>query len=176
MIIYSLDVLLSKFETVLVPCSRVHHAKCQTGWISSWNQDCWKNINNLRYAVFPGSSISKKSTCSAGHPSLIPGLERSPREGNGNPLQYSGLENPIDRGAWQASVCGVIKSWRWLSILSNWHSSSSAVLSELSLTIFSIHRGFISAFLSILLSSSRLQLSLTEISAVVSGNRWKIVS
>ena len=50
---------------------------------------------------------------------LIPGLERSPREGNGNPLQYSGLENPIDRGAWQASVCGVIKSWRWLSILSN---------------------------------------------------------
>ena len=43
---------------------------------------------------------------------LIPGLERCPREGNGNPLQYSGLENPIDRGAWQASVRGVIKSWR----------------------------------------------------------------
>ena len=43
---------------------------------------------------------------------LIPGLERSPREGNGNPLQYSCLENPTDRGAWQASVLGVLKSWR----------------------------------------------------------------
>ena len=46
---------------------------------------------------------------------LIPGLERSPREGNGNPLQYSGLENPVDRGAWQTSVHGVLKSWRQLS-------------------------------------------------------------
>ena len=41
---------------------------------------------------------------------LIPGLERSPREGNGNPLQYSCLENPMDRGAWQATVHGVAKS------------------------------------------------------------------
>ena len=42
---------------------------------------------------------------------LIPGLGRSPAGGNGNPLRYSCLENPIDRGAWQATVHGVAKSW-----------------------------------------------------------------
>ena len=45
---------------------------------------------------------------------LIPGLERSPEGGNGNPLQYSCLENPTDRGAWQAKVHGVTKSWTQL--------------------------------------------------------------
>ena len=49
------------------------------------------------------------SACNAGDPGLIPGLERSPGEGNGNPLQYSGLENPMDRGAWGATVHGVAK-------------------------------------------------------------------
>ena len=44
-----------------------------------------------------------------GDPSLIPELGRSPGEGNGNPLQYSGLENPTDRGAWQATVHGVAR-------------------------------------------------------------------
>ena len=43
-------------------------------------------------------------------PGSIPGLERSPGEVNGNPLQYSCLENPMDRGAWQATVSGVAKS------------------------------------------------------------------
>ena len=47
--------------------------------------------------------------------SSIPGLERSPGEGNGNPLQYSYLENPMDRGAWQATVRGVTKSQGQLS-------------------------------------------------------------
>ena len=42
---------------------------------------------------------------------LIPGLERSPEIGNGNPLQYSCLENPMDRGAWRAMVHGLTKSW-----------------------------------------------------------------
>ena len=45
-----------------------------------------------------------------GDPSSIPGLRRSSGEGNGNPLQYSCLENPMDRGAWQATVHGVAKS------------------------------------------------------------------
>ena len=46
---------------------------------------------------------------------LIPGLERSPGEENGNPFQYSCLENPMDRGPWQATVQGVTKSWTLLS-------------------------------------------------------------
>ena len=50
------------------------------------------------------SSVSKGSACNAGDPGLIPGLGRSPGKGNGNPLQYSCLENPMDRGAWQATV------------------------------------------------------------------------
>ena len=49
----------------------------------------------------------------------IPGLGRSPGEGNGNPLQYSYLENPMDRGSWQATVHGVTKSWTRLKQLSN---------------------------------------------------------
>ena len=49
---------------------------------------------------FPGGSDSKASTCNAGDLGLIPGLGRSPEEGNGNPLQYSCLENSVDRGVW----------------------------------------------------------------------------
>ena len=62
------------------------------------------------YMGFPHSSVGKESVCNAGDPGLIPGLGRSPGEGNGNPLQYSCLENPMDRGAWQAIVHGVAKS------------------------------------------------------------------
>ena len=51
----------------------------------------------------------------AGDAGSIPGLVRSPREGNDKPLQYSCLENPMDRGAWQARVHGVAKSWTQLS-------------------------------------------------------------
>ena len=57
-----------------------------------------------------GSVVKKKSTCHTGDPSLIPGSGRSPGEGNGNPLQYSCLENPMHRGAWWATVHGVKKS------------------------------------------------------------------
>ena len=49
---------------------------------------------------FPGGSDGKASVYNAGDPGSIPGSGRSPGEGNGNPLQYSGLENPMDRGAW----------------------------------------------------------------------------
>ena len=52
---------------------------------------------------------SKESTCNAGDTSSIPGSGRSPGEGNGNPLQYSCLGNPIDRGAWQVTVHGDTK-------------------------------------------------------------------
>ena len=59
---------------------------------------------------FPGGSDSKESTCSAGNLGSIPGLGRSSGEGNEYPLQYSGLENSTDRGAWWATVQGVAKS------------------------------------------------------------------
>ena len=68
--------------------------------------DCFNN--NID---FPHDSDGKESACNVGDLDLIPGLERSPGEGNGYPLQYSGLENPMDRGTWQATACGVTKSW-----------------------------------------------------------------
>ena len=57
----------------------------------------------------------KESACNAGNPGLIPGLGRSPGEGNGNPLQYSCLDNPMDRGARRATVHGVTKGGTRLS-------------------------------------------------------------
>ena len=59
---------------------------------------------------FPGGSDGIASACNAGDLGSIPGLERSSGEGNGNPLQYFCLENPMDRGAWWATVHGVTKS------------------------------------------------------------------
>ena len=59
---------------------------------------------------FPGGSDGKASACSAGDPGSIPGSGRSRGEGNGNPLQYSCLENPTDRGAWRATVHRVTES------------------------------------------------------------------
>ena len=64
---------------------------------------------------FLGGSDGKESACSAGDPGLIPGLGRSLGEGNGSLLQYSCLENPMDRGAWQATVHGIINSQTQLS-------------------------------------------------------------
>ena len=57
-----------------------------------------------------GGSQNKASACNVGDPGSIPGLGRSPGEGNGNPLQYPCRESPMDREAWQATVHGVAKS------------------------------------------------------------------
>ena len=59
---------------------------------------------------FPGGSDGKESACNTGDPGSIPGLGRSSGEGNGNPLQYSCLENSMDRGAWRATVHEVAES------------------------------------------------------------------
>ena len=64
---------------------------------------------------FPGGSAVKSPPASAGDAGLIRGSGRSPGEGNGNPLQYSGMENPMDRGAWWTTVQGVAKSWTQMS-------------------------------------------------------------
>ena len=60
-------------------------------------------------------SDDKESACNAGDLGSIPGSGRSPGGGNGNPLQYSCLENSMDRGSWQATVHGITKSLTWLS-------------------------------------------------------------
>ena len=67
---------------------------------------------------FPGGPDGKEFACSVratGDRGSVPGLGRSPGEGNGNPLEYSCLENPTDRGAWQATVHGVAMSQTRLS-------------------------------------------------------------
>ena len=69
----------------------------------------------MKYTGFPGGSDSKESACTGGDTGLISGSECFPGEGNGNPLQDSCLENSMDRGAWQATVHGVAKSWTQLS-------------------------------------------------------------
>ena len=70
---------------------------------------------NLWIRMHTGGSDGEESACNAGDPGSTPGLERSFGEENGNPLQYSSLENPMDRGAWQATVHGVSKSWTQLN-------------------------------------------------------------
>ena len=70
-----------------------------------------KISEDLHSKGFPSDSDGKESAYSAGDPGSIPVLKRSPGEGNGYPLQYSCLENSMDRGAWQATVHGVAKSW-----------------------------------------------------------------
>ena len=66
---------------------------------------------HVRYIMgFPGGSYGKESACNAGVLGLIPGSGRFPGEGDSNPLQYSCLENSMDRGAWWATVHGVTKT------------------------------------------------------------------
>ena len=74
-------------------------------WVGKipWKRD---RLPMPRFLDFPGGSAGKESTCNMGDLGSIPGLERSPGEGNGYPLQYSDLENPMD---------GVAKSWARLS-------------------------------------------------------------
>ena len=95
-----------------------------SGPITSW-QINGETMQTVRYIIwgaakskmsFPGGFEGKASACNAGDPGSIPESGRSPREGNGNPLQYSCLENAMDGGAWEAAVHGVTKSWTQLSI------------------------------------------------------------
>ena len=70
---------------------------------------------------FPGGSEITAPACNVGDLGSILGLGRFPGEGNGNPLQYSCLENPMDGGAWWATVHGVAKSRTWLSDFQLWY-------------------------------------------------------
>ena len=90
----------------------------------------WKEVQCFYVAFilwgFPGGSDTKESACSAGDLGSIPGSGRSLGEGNGNRLQYSCLENPMDRGAWQATVHGVTESDMTERITSNTLTRSDA--------------------------------------------------
>ena len=72
--------------------------------------------------AFPDASVGKESACNAGDTGSISGLGRSPGGGNGNPLQYSSLENLTDRGAWQVAVQRITKSQTGLSSWTRTHS------------------------------------------------------
>ena len=81
--------------------------------MSSNSEILW--LGPFRRSRLPCSSKGKESACDAGDQNLIPGSGRSSGEGSGNTLQYSYLENSMDREAWQATICGVAKSQAQLS-------------------------------------------------------------
>ena len=64
-----------------------------------------------KHLIFPGGSNGKESACNAGDTGSIPGSGSSPGTRNGKPLQYSCLENPVDRETWRATIHRVAKSW-----------------------------------------------------------------
>ena len=82
----------------------------------------YRSFNCFTYS-FLGGSDGKESTYNVVDLGLIPGLGRSPGIGHGNPLQYSCLENPMDRGSWQLQSMGS-QSWTWLSDLARAHTNT----------------------------------------------------
>ena len=90
------------FQLITLASLRLHSLQCLPGY---------REIG----LGFPGGSDNKQSACNAGDLGSTPGSGRSPREENGYPLQYSCLENSMDRGAWQATVHGIAKSQAHLS-------------------------------------------------------------
>ena len=86
-----------------------HSSKAGLGQPETQASHLWRRVASFFVSMwhdyiyiygFPGGSDSKLSAYNAGYPGSIPGLGRSPGEGNGNPIQYSCLENPMDGGAW----------------------------------------------------------------------------
>ena len=75
----------------------------------------FSNKTDIMIGILPGGSDGKESAGNAGDPGSIPEFRRSSGKGNGNPLQYSCLESPMDRGSWQATVHGVAKNYTRLS-------------------------------------------------------------
>ena len=101
---YSQTILPLGHEDESFFCLALHHQGKET------RGDVYSLPSGTPTLGFPGDSMVKNLLVNAGNVGLIPGLERSPREGNGNPFQYSCLGNPMDRGAWQATFHGVPKS------------------------------------------------------------------
>ena len=98
------------------------HALPFTPELETWTESCDENLQKVFLKVFylhirglPDGSVVKNPLANAGDVSSIPGSGRYPGGGNVNPLQYSCLGNPMDRGAWRATAYGVTKSWTQLS-------------------------------------------------------------
>ena len=108
----------------LSPCSRLFQHSASTQLIQTLSIFSWPHP--ISYLIvtsqdFPGGSDGKVSAYSVGDQGSIPGLGRSPGEGNGNLLQYSCLENPMDERVWQATVHGVAKRWTQLNDFTSLH-------------------------------------------------------
>ena len=105
--------LSSRFMSIVLWIRMTHlvpNACC--GWGAWCHSLCFEAFLSLMSSLLirlPWWLRGKASVCSAGDPGLSPGSGRSPGEGNANPLQYSCLGNPMDRGAWRATVHGVTK-------------------------------------------------------------------
>ena len=118
----SMDLSLSKLWGMVndreAQCAVVQGVEKSRTWLSSWTTTACQTIYLFLLIFilgFPGGLDSKEPACNAGDLGSIPGLGRSPGEGNGNPLWYSCQENFIDGGAWWATVHGVTKSQTQLS-------------------------------------------------------------
>ena len=90
----------------------VQQKRAQMGVVITENHRDSKGFSfpDIQLQGFPGGSVPKRPPANAGDAGLMPGSGRSPGEGDGNPLQYSCLGNPMDKGAWQATVHGVTES------------------------------------------------------------------
>ena len=117
-----LNILLYNTGTTVVPMPQDCLNRCKVTKTVPGISECpvivifFQSLENLGFKgnhlspVSPLAQLRKESSCHVGDQGLIPGLGRSPGEGHGNPLQHSCLENPMDRGAWGATVHGVAKS------------------------------------------------------------------
>ena len=107
-----IQILLINWSHKGITCPRHHPRSSPTKVILL---SFWSHFLLTRSSGFPGGSVVKNPPAMAGDVGLIPGSGRSPGEGNGNPLQYSCLGNPMDKEAWQLQSMGLQKSQIWLS-------------------------------------------------------------
>ena len=97
-------------------CTFLLHCYEHLLWSLLWTTMAVKNCcQGIQTPGFPDGSVVNNPPANSGDVALVFGSERSPGEGNGNPLQYSCLGNPMDRGAWRPTVHGVKKSQTWFS-------------------------------------------------------------
>ena len=117
----SMDVNLSELRELVMDreawCAAIHGVAKSRTRLSNWTELNWtSNLQRIYLASLVAQMVKKKKiTCNAGDPGLIPRSGGSLGEWNGYPLQYSCLENPMDRGASWAMIHGVAKSQTWLS-------------------------------------------------------------